>query len=307
MNEFNKLYNELCKSDYKELNKYLKLKNISTIVFILSFIIGFLCIYLIIKNIIPIQGILLLTFIFFIISFIVLIVITNKTEKLIASDYYNNIIYKIINQIFPNSKYSYYAGLPEHVYRKCNYITTYDIYKCESLVKANINNEDLIFSEIETIEETTDSEGNKSRYTTFAGAASYLKCMPNIESNIRITTDLSFAGKAISKKKRIELDSNEFEKYFDVICDNKINAMQFLTSDVMDKFVNLLKEYKIPFEIYIERGTGIFFKFHINKFLDLKSSKSALDFKTLKKHYDNIKYIKTVISFVREVTKSLEF
>ena len=308
MNEFNKLYNELCKSDYNELNKAIKTKNIATTVFIISFVIGFLSIYLSVNEVIEIQGtFFLLAVIFFIVSFIILIVTTNKTEKLIESDYYNNIIYKIVTTLFPNSTYSYYSGLPEHIYRKCNYLTSYNIYKRESLVNTNINNENLMFSEIETIEETTDSEGNTSRYTTFAGAAAYLKCMPNIESNIRITTDLSFSGKAISRKKRVELDSNEFEKHFDVICDNKINAMQFLTSDVMDKFVNLLKEYKIPFEIYIERETGIFFKFHIQKFLDLKSSKNVLDFKTLKKHYDNIKYIKTVISFVREVTKSLEF
>ena len=81
----------------------------------------------------------------------------------------------------------------------------------------------------------------------------------------------------------------------------------------LDKFLHKIfgdakiEDCKIPFEFYVEKGTGIFFKFHINKFLDLKSSKTALDFKTLKKHYDNIKYIKTVISFVREVTKSLEF
>lgn len=308
MNEFNKLYNELCQSDYIELNKYLKIKKIATIIFALSFAIGFLSIYLSINNVIDIQGILfLLAIIFFVISFIVLIIITNKTDKLIVSDYYNNIIYKIVNNIFPDSKYSYYSGLPEHIYHKCNYLTGYNIYKRESLVSTTLNNEDLMFSEIETIEETTDSEGNTSRYTTFAGAAAYLKCMPNIESNLRITTDLSFSGKAISRKKRIELDSNEFEKHFDVLCDNKINAMQFLTSDVMDKFVNLLKESKIPFEIYIEKGTGIFFKFHIQKFLDLKSSKNVLDFKTLKKHYANINYIKNVISFVREVTKTLEF
>lgn len=308
MNEFNKLYNELCKSDYNELNKAIKTKNIATTVFIISFVIGFLSIYLSVNEVIEIQGtFFLLAVIFFIVSFIILIVTTNKTEKLIESDYYNNIIYKVVNTVFPNSKYSYYAGLPERIYRKCNYITGYNIYKAESFVSSNINNEELILSEIQTIEETTDSEGNTSRYTTFAGAAAYLKCLPNIENNIRITTNLSFAGKAISRNKRVELDSNEFEKHFDVICDNKINAMQFLTSDVMDKLVNFVKESKIPFEFYVEKGTGIFFKFHINKFLDLKSSKNALDFKTLKKHYDNIKYIKDVVTFVRETTKHLEF
>ena len=48
------------------------------------------------------------------------------------------------------------------------------------------------------------------------------------------------------------MDSQEFEKYFDVYGDNKIVVMQLLTSDVMNTMMDFIKQSRIKYEITIK-------------------------------------------------------
>ena len=48
------------------------------------------------------------------------------------------------------------------------------------------------------------------------------------------------------------MDSNEFEKYFDVKATNQILGMQLLTADVMQDLIDFQNENNIRYDIVIE-------------------------------------------------------
>ena len=45
------------------------------------------------------------------------------------------------------------------------------------------------------------------------------------------------------KKNKIKLDSPEFEKKFDVVCDDQILAVRLMTADVMAEMVDIREKY----------------------------------------------------------------
>lgn len=63
------------------------------------------------------------------------------------------------------------------------------------------------------------------------------------------------------KNKKVEMDSNEFEKYFDVFSDSDMLAMQILTHDVMEELIYFRMKFGCKFEIVINND-DIYIKFN---------------------------------------------
>ena len=51
------------------------------------------------------------------------------------------------------------------------------------------------------------------------------------------------------------MDSKEFEKYFDIYSENKIVAMQILTSDIMESLIEFYNKYQLEYEIVFRNNT----------------------------------------------------
>lgn len=97
--------------------------------------------------------------------------------------------------------------------------------------------------------------------------------------------------------KKIEMDSTEFEKYFDVYADDKIQAMQVLTSDVMEEMMEFIKESKIKFEFTIKKDK-FYIRFWTDEMFEGNILKSSVEFDTLKKVFD-------VINFTFDITRKI--
>ena len=63
------------------------------------------------------------------------------------------------------------------------------------------------------------------------------------------------------KNNKVEMDSNEFEKYFDVFSDSDMLAMQILTHDVMEELIYFRMKFGCKFEIVINND-DIYIKFN---------------------------------------------
>ena len=91
----------------------------------------------------------------------------------------------------------------------------------------------------------------------FKGIYIILDTERKIPTNIRITKN-----KYIQRKNKVELDNNEFEKYFDVNSEDENLAVRILTADVMQMLVDFYKKYNIVFEI-VFREKKIYINLHI--------------------------------------------
>ena len=85
---------------------------------------------------------------------------------------------------------------------------------------------------------------------------------------------------------RVEMDSSEFEKHFNVYSENKIVAMQVLTSDVMMILLEFYNKYKIDYEILL-RDKKIYLRFFVGPIFEPPIFKNSMDKKLLLQHYKN--------------------
>lgn len=94
-------------------------------------------------------------------------------------------------------------------------------------------------------------------------------------------------GGAFAKENKLEMDSAEFEKYFDVHSTNNIIGMQILTSDVMETLLDFRNKSKIEYDIGIYNNC-IYLRFHTGEMFELKNIKNGLLPEELLKKYYNI-------------------
>lgn len=97
---------------------------------------------------------------------------------------------------------------------------------------------------------------------------------------------------------RVELDSSEFEKIFDVYADNPMNAMQILTPEVLCELVGFYNKLKIEYELTIKENC-IYLRFWTDDMFEPpKLNKFSLDRNVLYKYYQ-------ILSFIFEVVDKL--
>lgn len=194
------------------------------------------------------------------------------------------IISKLINNFYDNVEYYPEKPMPEYIYKKLQY-EHYDSYYSEDYFEGYIHNKYSIqMAEILTQEEEEyeDSDGEEQirEITIFHGLFAKIVMEKSIKSEIKIIQD----GTGRSNKK-LEMDSSEFEKYFDVIASDPIIGMQVLTADVMEELIEFENKTKMKFDIYI-KGNELYLRFHSGEMFEVGVQKNGeLDKEVIKKYF----------------------
>ena len=116
-------------------------------------------------------------------------------------------------------------------------------------------------------------------------------CGYDIKNTIKIRSDKGFLGKLLpANKQLIQLDSQEFEKLFDVYSTDKILALRILTSDILDYMINFKKENKIKYELTL-KNSSLYIRIHCKDMFEAPFSKDSLDFDTLHMYYKIIHFV----------------
>lgn len=147
--------------------------------------------------------------------------------------------------------------------------------------------------DVHTEIETTDSDGNTTYSTLFRGLFSAIKLPKNITTTIKIRTDKGKLSKLFTKKENVQMDSQEFEKYFDIFSTDKILTMRILTSDIMNYMIDFTKNNKIKFEMTI-KNNFVYIRTYCEDMFEARALKSAIDYNTLKRYYDCLNFICTL-------------
>ncbi len=186
------------------------------------------------------------------------------------------IIKKLIDNFYDNLEYYPLKEMPERIYEKPNYNEYYNEYHSEDYFEGQIKNKYYIdMAEVftEHVETHTDSEGNThtTRTTIFHGLFAKVTSEKSITSELRIVQDK--IGKY--NKNRLNMDSSEFEKYFDVITDNKIIAMQLLTADVMEEMIEFENKTNMKYDIVVKENE-IYLRFHCGDMFEPQSVRKGI-------------------------------
>lgn len=232
-----------------------------------------------------------------VIVMISIIVITAISKTKYTPTFKEKVIGPFIKNIDKNLQYKPNEGISSVIYRMGEF-EGYDNYYTEDLIIGKLDEKyNFQMAEVKTEEESTDSDGDTHTYTVFHGLFGNVECAKNIETTFKVRSDKGIFGKMFNGKTKVEMDSQEFEKYFDVYGDNKIIVMQILTSEVMSTMIDFIQQSKIKYELTINKDQ-MYIRFHTGGVFEPSLFKNSLDYSMLKKYYD-------IIDFVFKVTREI--
>lgn len=212
----------------------------------------------------------------------------NKKNKKIYKD---RIIKRLVELSDDNLSYSEEIGITKEEYKMANFDNDFNKYRSEDFIQGKIrNNVDFKMSDVvvEKLEEyrDIDDELKQRIITKFSGVYGFVRCSNTIEKDIYITSNLN-SNKY--NNRRIEIDSLEFEKYYDCFSEDKITALKIFTPELIEKLVEFQKSQENIFEIKISEDM-VYFRVHCDNFLEANCRENAVDEKLIKEHYDTLMY-----------------
>ena len=285
MKSFNEIYQGIYKECGEELKKLKEENRIRNIIFIISGVIFFIC------------GIIFYNFVFIIlgiIGIVVFLIIFSKKFGEYKLIYKEKIIKSFIKGYSEKLDYYPQQGISSRIYNMADFDGYYDRYHSEDLIEGTIlDNCRISMSEVHTEreEETTDSDGNTTTHyvTIFHGLFACINLDSLITVSFRITKNKLFSG-IFKGKQRLEMDSGEFEKIFDVSTEDKIGTLRLLTSDIMQMLIDFKTENKVTPEIVLKNNI-LYIRFAVGNVFEPNLIKNDMDFDKLKRNYDMINFI----------------
>ena len=261
----------------------------------------------------------LIMFIYGLIAFLSYIKTKPKGQKSKIVQYKDNFKTKVVKALLDsfeeNISYFPYHGISSSSYIDAEF-EMFDRYRSEDLMQGVLkNNCNFSMSEILTEYETTDEDGNSYYHTLFCGMMSKVETPKPFNACLYLRKDRkdknilnrAFKAKLPFDKLRVELDSQEFEKMFDVYCSDKIIAMQLLTADIMQLLIEFQEEMNMEYEITIKNNL-IYIRFMSGEMFETANvMKFSLDKSTLYKYYRMLNFIFTLTDELIKLIKDTEY
>lgn len=319
--EFEELYKKIFLKNNSEIEKLrIKVRNISALyllflvltflfvifgIFIVPFILNSLDIY--------INGIIYHT-LFLLGAYICgyrSLMLFGKYKKEIPI-YKNSFKENVISKIVPlvNSNLLYFNGNDiainiEPEYRASGFDGyDYNSFKIDDYIQGNIE-DDLILRMadviVKNIIQTKNGESSEDIFNGIFVMINSGDTDDKEKDNNKIVTIYSNVY-SINPDTKVEVESEEFNKYFLVSTNDKIYALQILTADVINILLTYKKVYDLDFEIKI-RGARTYIRFHIDNMFEPKIFKEALNKDDIYIYYNVLKFI---IDFSKELNKVIK-
>ena len=127
----------------------------------------------------------------------------------------------------------------------------------------------------------------------FAGVFASTKCDKDIKTYVKISKNRQ---KIIEKENKVEMNSQEFKKYFYVYSENDVITKQVLTNEMMESLLYFYKKYKLKFEVVFVNNT-IYLRFFSGDIFAAPLIGSSIN--------EDLFRTYSVLKFVVEVTKKL--
>ena len=224
------------------------------------------------------------------ISIVVLMILFINGQKNYNNIYKQTVVENLVKKY--NEKLYYSTdGITRMDYKISNYEGKFDILESEDRIYGKLKTGDNVqIASVRTYninKYKLDGVNKEERVKSFDGMYGIVRLEKNLLSNINVQIDSITEH---NNKDRIEMDSSEFEKYYDIITKDKIMAMRIFTADLIEEIVNIKKKTKIPVEIKIDENM-IYFRYKCGPMFEPPFLlRNGLDKNLLKEYFKLIYY-----------------
>ena len=267
--KFNEIYNELLKLNIDELEILKKeskkenghVENIAVIGIIISIILIPCMFFIYAIGIVSISVCRNLTIILIGITCISIgVKMANATEYKKYNEYRGAFKEKVIKPMVSsfNKKLNYIfnSGINRYDYEDSNF-EKFDIYSSEDSIEGNINNIELKMGEVLAEKTKYDRNYGTREYEIFQGLFAKIKIPKQFNTEIYIRRKYQDN----LKNMKIEINDEEFNRYFYVYSSNNVEASQVLTQNLIEILLNFRKISNIGFDITL-KNNYIYIRLH---------------------------------------------
>ena len=286
-------------SKWEELSK--RKRKVSIIVVIILLIIDALILYKIRTfSLFVIMPIFIIDIFIYIISQIA----TNGEDiEQFNNDYKEKFVNKMLENFIEELDYIPLKSLSRNVFDEAKYGGRYNKYYSDDYFEGKINNKKIVMADLNVQEEIKkkDKDGNETTETTtiFNGLFGKINLSKSINTTIYVTREYGFFD-----EQKLEMDSYEFEKAFSIYAENKITAMQLLTSDVQEDILELYNKYKIDFNIII-RNDKMYVLFETGSMFEIFSTRNNPN-EVLEEYFEIMKFIYKLVDKILKTIDSTQ-
>lgn len=280
---FTEIYNDICSKYGNTLEEERKKLLIGELIIFALLIFGFILCF-----------IFKIEFLIFYLAFLVICItlgvfIFNGVAKKYISNFKTTVIKELIKRTNPTFNYSPKKGFMSKEYKVSGFEKHWDNFYSEDYIEGTIENNTLVrMAQVKTEEEqtTVDSRGNITRTTivNFLGLYGIMELPISTTKNISIFTNLAFSK---FQKNRVDMESAEFEKYYDVFSKDRQGAMELLSNTSIEILNQIRKAFKKPVNIIVNNNY-IFFRIECGDIFEPPTFKSSMDFNILYKYFNVI-------------------
>ena len=280
--KFEEIYDDICRGSIGRL-KEVKKKNRSFLLMALGVL---TLINIIIYIIVDYKVEVTLSISISAVILLILLVTGNNNYKKI---YKQTVVEKIVKKY--NEKLYYSTdGITRMDYNISNFDSKFELFESEDRIYGRLKTGDnLQIAEIRTFvvnKYQMDGQTKEEKVKTFEGMYGIVRLEKNLLSNINVKLD-SITQR--NNKDRVEMDSSEFENYYDLITKDKIMAMRIFTADLIEELINIKKNTKIPVELKIDENM-IYFRYKCGQVFEPPIFRSGLDKDLLRRYFKLIYY-----------------
>lgn len=334
MNEFNKIYEQIYLNYYNQLEKMRKNKIYEFILIIATNIMSLIVFYIILVIIIRHEsaqnwfalvawvGTSIIFFnIFNLIRYFVRYLNGRRNDKY-TYFFKENVIKNLVNSIENKLEFMTGFGLLESIYIQGEF-ENFDKYYSEDLIKGILNNgcqiylaevrtewrrrHNFILDGVRTRRKRrlgTTSETHSTIIPIFYGIYANVQLKKNINSFIQLKKnklinfnslgDILKTNTTKYSRKKVNMNSQEFDKIYDVFSSDSIMPTKLLTADIMQMLVDFKKQNNIIPEFTLKENI-LHIRFNTGKMFETLILKKSLDYSTLKHYYDTLNIILKLI------------
>ncbi len=297
---FEKIYNDVYSKCSENLKAEKSSNNKILLIVLLILIVINVCIYPVFKS-----GI--VSLFAFVISMIILITIHVIRNSQYKKMYKTEVITSLVKGYNDTYDYNAYGGILRSEYNMAKFDSMYyDEYFSEDQINGTLDSgENFKMSEVVTkkINRYRESDGSyrETEEVIFRGIFGKVDLKKEIPIKIHVSSNSAFRK---FSKDRVEMDSAEFEKYYDCVTDDKVKLMQVFTSDLIEKYIAMIKNNKHSIELKVEDNL-MFFRYGCQSVFEPPAFKDGLDKDFIKKYYKLIYYPLEIIKSTVEKMNEL--
>lgn len=189
-----------------------------------------------------------------ILGFVIFILLTSKPKKEYSKAYKDYIVLRGLKEIFSDLKYIPDKGMPYSIIADTHMMYMGDIYQSNDFISGKYK--DVAFSQadvdIQEERETTDSDGNTTTYyvTIFRGRWMVFDFNKEFKANVQVAQK-GFGNNIVKKRglfskkddnsyyQNVKMESESFNKRFNVYAQSEHEAFYILTPSLMEKIERL--------------------------------------------------------------------